>query len=142
VNSYRRLLEEGVAGNPERLRDEELRDRAWKLVEPLLKQVRHQAAGQLQEAVNTGRGSDKLIEVLPAALQGRVAFLFATVGAQQWGTIDQHSFAVDLHREPSAGDEDLLNLSVIQTLLHGGTVYSVPPQSMPTNGAVAAVFRH
>ncbi|MBD0306463.1 MAG: hypothetical protein ICV76_07930 [Nitrospiraceae bacterium] len=142
VNTYHRLMDEGLTGNQEGARDEELQQRGWELIEPVLQKARDEAAGQLQQAVNTGRGSDKLLEVAPAAAQGRVALLFVPVGVQQWGRFDERTQTVQVHHEEEAGDEDLINLCVIQTILHGGKVYAVSPHEMPTDGAAAAVFRY
>jgi hypothetical protein len=142
INSYPRLIEEGIIGNPEGLRDDELQHQGLALIEPLFQQARKEAAAQVQEGVNKGRGSDKLLEVIGAASQGRVAALFVPVGVQQWGRFDSSTLAVDLHHEPQPGDEDVLNLAAIQTALHGGKVYAVPPDAMPTDGAVAAVYRY
>jgi hypothetical protein len=142
VNSYQRLMEEGITGNPEGLRDDELQSRGWALIQPIFQTGREQAAARLQEAVNKGQGSDKLMEVLPAASQGRIAMLFVPVGVQQWGRFDREAQTIDLHQEAKPGDEDLLNLAAIETVLHGGMVYAVPPDVMPTDGAVSAVYRY
>ncbi|HJU04330.1 MAG TPA: hypothetical protein VJ692_04195 [Nitrospiraceae bacterium] len=142
VNSYPRLLEAGLTGNPEGLRDDELQSRGWALIQPIFQEGRQQAAAQLQEAVNKGRGSDKLMEIVPAAAQGRVSILFVPVGVQQWGNFDRDTHAIRLHQDAEPGDEDLLNLAASQTILHGGQVYAVPPDAMPTDGALSAVYRY
>jgi hypothetical protein len=47
-----------------------------------------------------------------------------------------------VHRAPELGDEDLLNVAAVKTLLTGGTVYAVPPDEMPDAASVAAVLRY
>ena len=47
-----------------------------------------------------------------------------------------------LEPEPAPGDEDLLDLAAIQTILNGGTVYVVEPEQVPGQTLLAAVFRY
>ncbi len=76
---------------------------------------------------------------------GRVESLFVAVGHQQWGTFDPDTHRAYLHPSAEPGDEDLLDLAVVQTLLHGGNVYMVNLEEMPDDpmhGPLAAVFRY
>jgi len=47
-----------------------------------------------------------------------------------------------LHEEAKPGDEDLLDLAAVQTLLNGGTVYAVELEKVPDGASLAAVFRY
>ncbi|CAD5939922.1 hypothetical protein PCC9214_01853 [Planktothrix tepida] len=49
---------------------------------------------------------------------------------------------LNVHPEAEPGDDDLLNLAAVQTLLNGGIVYAVPPDSVPDEARLAAVFRY
>ena len=40
------------------------------------------------------------------------------------------------------GDENLLNLAVVHTILNGGSVYALPENKMPEGAVVAALFRY
>jgi len=71
-----------------------------------------------------------------------VDVLFIAVGVQGWGRFDPEKDRVDVHESPKPGDEDLLDLSAIQTLLKGGTVYAVSPEEVPDQAIVAAVLRY
>ncbi len=68
--------------------------------------------------------------------------LFVAVGVQVWGRFDPEKDNVSTHKSPEPGDEDLLDLSAIQTLLKGGTVYAVSPEEVPDQALVAAVLRY
>jgi len=48
ANTYRHLLQEGVTGNPEGVQPDELRLKAWQLVEPHVRQARTQALERFQ----------------------------------------------------------------------------------------------
>ena len=40
------------------------------------------------------------------------------------------------------GDEELINLAVIKSYIHGAAVFNVPSDDLPENEAVAAVLRY
>jgi hypothetical protein len=144
ANSYPYLLDEGIEGNPEELRAEELHKRAWAIVQPLFLIAQKEAAAQYRQLAGAGseQASNDLKEVVPAAYHGRVETLFVAVGLQQWGTFDPATNAVQLHREVKPGDEDLLDFAAVHTLLNGGTVYAVEPDKVPDEAHSAAVFRY
>jgi hypothetical protein len=81
VCTYRHILETIVAGNPDGVKNEELHQEAWTIVEPHLAQAQAQAAAQYHEGVAKGRASHSLTDILAAAYQGRVATLFVPLGS-------------------------------------------------------------
>ncbi|HEY9709015.1 MAG TPA: hypothetical protein V6D48_12510, partial [Oculatellaceae cyanobacterium] len=132
---------EGIAGNPELLKPEELQAKAWEIVEPLFLKEQQEAIKHYKELTATGRTSTDIKEVVPAAYFSRVEQLFVPVGVQQWGLFNPDLNTINLHSEPELGDEDLLDLAAIQTILNGGTVYAVEPEKVPDEAPLAAVFR-
>ncbi len=142
ANTYAHLMEAGITENPEILKPEELHAQALSLVEPYFSQAEKQALDHYHELQNTGKTSSDLQEVIPAAYYGRVEQLFVAVGVQQWGNFDPQSSELEIHPDTQPGDEDLLNSAAIQTLLNGGEVYAVPPDEVPGEAPLAAVFRY
>ena len=142
VNSYPGLLDEGIAGNPESLSAEELRQRAWEIVEPRFLRERNEANDQYHALAGTGRTSNDLKEVVTAAHDGRIEVLFVAIGVQIWGGFDKESRSVVFHEQPEAGDLDLLDLCAVRTLLNRGMVYAGAPELVPGGGPLAAVFRY
>jgi hypothetical protein len=49
---------------------------------------------------------------------------------------------VELHAKPTDVSEDLLDLAAIQTLLNGGTVYTIEPEAVPDGSAIIALLRY
>jgi Bacterial archaeo-eukaryotic release factor family 7 len=142
ANSYPHLLEQGIAGNPEKLRAETLREKAWAIVEPVVLQARQEAAADYRDLAGAGRTSNSIGEIVPAASYGRVASLFVALDQEQWGTFDPQTATLQVHEQAQPGDEDLLDLAATQTLLHGGAVYAVEHSGMPDDTPLAAVFRY
>lgn len=138
VNSYRNLLRGKIPGSPERWSEEELREHAWKLVEPEI-QGNEKVWRQFREASGNGRGSDELRSVVLAAEQGRVDRLLVASNEERWGHLDPKLGA--LHTTDSAQQgEELLDYAVMRTLSNGGEVYLL--ESLPTDAPVAATFRY
>lgn len=144
VNTYPHLVDEGIEGNPEELRAEELHERAWAIVQPLFLIAQKEAAAQYRQLAGAGseQASNDLKEIIRAAYHGRVETLFVAVGLQQWGTFDPNTNAVQLHEEAEPDDEDLLDFAAVHALLNGGTVYAVEPEKAPAEALLAAVFRY
>ncbi len=142
ANSYPRLAEGRIAGNPAELRPEELKDRAWELVRPGFEAAARSAVKRYGQLQDTPRASNRLKTILQAAGEGRVAELFVSAKDQRWGIYDDESGVIDIHASPDPCDMELLELCAARTLDHGGQVYALEPEKMPGRAPAAAVFRY
>jgi Bacterial archaeo-eukaryotic release factor family 7 len=142
ANTYPHLVDQEIAGNPDRLKAEALHELAWAIVEPLLLEQEREAVSRYQDLVGTWLASSSIEEVLPAAFYGRVESLFVALDQQQWGRFDLATNALALHTQAQADDVDLLDVAATQALLHGGKVYAVERTKVPGESLVAAVFRY
>jgi len=144
ASSYPFLAEEGIEGNPEELSAKELHRQAWVIAQPRFLQDRQAAVARYLQLAGTGSelASDDLETVLRAAYHGRVDTLFVALGVQRWGDFYPDSFSVEFHNQRQPGDQDLLDLVAVQTLLNGGTTYAVRPERVPAGSTLAAVFRY
>ena len=142
ANTYPHLLDNGVPGNPEELKPEELHDRAWTVVKPVFMEKQEKAAARYGQLAGTGQTTSDVKEAVLAAHQGKVDSLFVAVGVQVWGSFDADTNAIDMHEHKETGDEDLLDLAAVRTRLNGGAVYAVEPDSVPGHAPLAAVFRY
>jgi len=139
ANTYAHLLEHGVHGNPDRLSEKELHEKAWAVVKPAFEKAEAQAAAQYAQLAGTGRTANDVAEVVRAAYGGHVAVLFVARGRERLGRFDAAAGAVEVHEAPGPGDEDLLNFAAIHTLLHAGLVYVTEPGKVPGGGPLAAI---
>ena len=142
ANTYPHLLDKGISGNPEELTPEELHTRAWTLVQPIFMQAQERAATQYSQLAGTGQTTVDVKEAVLAAHHGRVDVLFVALGVQVWGKFDPSTNTIHMHQDPEPGDEDLLDLAAIQSILNGATVYAVEPEQVPDHAPLAAVFRY
>ena len=141
ANTFPRLIDEGIEGGHQQLRDEEIQRKAWKLVRPHFRGRREEAVSSYYQQTGKALASADLTAVLPAAYQGRVETLFVAIDEQRWGEYDPESGELDLHSQRRPGDSELLNLATIHTVLNNGDVYTSPREDVPEAVPIAAVLR-
>jgi hypothetical protein len=142
ANSYPYLEGEGIIGNPESLSAADLHRKGWAIVQAHFEREQQAGASRYRNLALKQQTSCDLEEIVNAAVQGRVDILFVAVGTQRWGTYDPAASKVQIHSAMEPGDEDLLDFVTIQTLLNRGRVFAVPPERVPDQAPLAAVFRY
>lgn len=140
ANTYPHLLERGIPGNPDRLSDKELHDRAWEVVKPHFEQAQQKALALYHTLAGTGRASGDVRQIPLAAYRGELETAFVALDRQVWGELNPGANTVELHERPEEGDEDLLNLVAVHTLLHGHTVYALRAEGMPGGALMAGIY--
>lgn len=142
ANSYPHLMDQGITGNPEELKGEDLHEQAWGILKPHFLKGREEAMAHYRQLAGGVQASKDLKQIVPAAYDGRVDVLFVAVGVQERGFYDLETRTVHLHTEPDPVDEDLLDFAAIHTFLNGGTVYALKPEEMPDEAPLTALFRY
>jgi hypothetical protein len=144
ANTYPNLLEEGLEGNPEELSAKELRDSAWKIVQPIFEAAHVRDVERFKQfyGQQNDLASDDLQAVVKAAHFGQVETLFVARDVQRWGRYDPQENQVILDTNSEQENEDLLDYAAKQTLLNSGQVYAVPSEKIPGRGDVAAILRY
>lgn len=144
VNQYKSLVEEGVDSDPDALTTAELHERAWTIVEPLFAQAEQTALDRYLHLAGTNdeRAVHTIEQIAPAAYFQRVDTLFMGQDGAIWGQFIPDENKIQLHQERQPGDEDLVNLAAIHTLLNGGDIYMVEPAMAPNGEALAAILRY
>ncbi|HEX2296880.1 MAG TPA: hypothetical protein VHN37_16425 [Actinomycetota bacterium] len=142
VTSYNHVLDDGVDGNPEGFRPDEIHAKTWRVVQPWFRERIRDAKDRYHAGRVRGTGSDDLADILAAAYEGRVGVLFALRGAEVWGIFDLASRSAEVHSERGPGDVDLTDLACRQTLATGAEVFVVEEADMPTSTPLAAVYRY
>lgn len=144
VSEYAHIMQEGITGNPELLRPEELQAQAWPIVEAYFREDVEKTIEQYHQLADTDKASDKIEEIVAAAFYGRLEKLILSVDAQVWGAFNPDNGKVSLDSEGQSKQDKLalLDFAAMKTLQNGGFVYALSQREMPTDSPVAAVFRY
>ncbi len=141
VSRNRALIDGGIDINPDALTVEELRERAWQVMEPnylgRLAALREAFAGGLAK----GLAANDLAAVAEAAVMGRVATLLIQADREVPGRIDASTGRVELDDIGHPEVDDTLDDLAEMVLGAGGRVVVVPAERMPTDTGVAAIYR-
>jgi hypothetical protein len=142
ANTYPYLMDEGIMGNPDEWNDHELHAKAWQLIEPLFLKSQKEAISAYLSTQKNDRTSNDIRMIVPAAMNGRIETLFVANDIFQWGRFNPQTQQVMIHKKKAPQDEDLLDLAVIQALMHKGTVFTMHLENMPEQVCAAAIFRY
>jgi hypothetical protein len=144
ITQLKSVLEPALHGNHQRTDGASLHAAAWPLVAPRFERPEEDARRRFLDLRGTGRTSDRIEDVVPAACEGRVDTLFVRKGSTLEGIFDPHGWRV--HLEEGAVDRpttDLVDRAATDTFMNRGRVFVVPSERMPTDDtAVAAILRY
>jgi len=136
------LMTEGIDAHPDSLPIDELRDRAWGVVEPHNRARVAQLAEAFGAARSAGLGADDPAQVAGAAVAGRVATLLIEADRQIPGRIDAATGAIEFGELTRPEVDDILDDLGALVMGAGGGVVVVPAEQMPTPTGVAAIYRY
>ncbi len=142
VSHNPQLVEAGIGAAAESMSIDQLRERAWALIEPT---YRARLAGHVDAyGVASGRqqASDDLAAIAKSALEGRVATLLVEAERRIPGRIDAATGAVQPKELANPDTDDLLDDVAELVMKNGGEVVVVPAERMPSTTGAAAVFRY
>jgi len=137
------LLEASIDVHPDALSStEELRRRAWSVVEPRYLGRLTALVEQFGNARSRGLGEEQLAHVAKAVVGGRVATLLIEARREVPGRIDAATGDVVYDDLADPEVDDVLDDLGTLTLRMGGQVVVVPSERMPTETGAAAIYRY
>ncbi len=144
VSEYAHIVPDGIQGNPETLRPEELQARAWPLVEPVFRQEIEETLSAYRQLSNTDRATDSLEAIVTGAYHGRVDRLVLVAESHVWGAFEADAGRVTHFQDGQSREDDLplLDFAAMQTLAKGGKVYALTQAEMPGSSPALAIFRY
>jgi len=136
------LMAKGLMINPDVLPIDELRERAWKVVEPQYQARLTKLTEEFSEARSKGHGSDDLSLVAQAAVEGRVATLLIESDRQIAGQLNCETGQVEVADLSNPQVDDMLDDlgELIEKM--GGKVLVMPADQMPSQTGLAATYRY
>jgi hypothetical protein len=136
------LMKAGIDVNPDEISNDDLRQRAWQVVEP---QYLARLAALVEEfgsARSKALGDEELALVAKAAVAGRVATLLIESDREIPGRINAVTGDIELDDLANPEVGDVLNDLGELALKMGGRVFIVPAEQMPTETGIAAIYRY
>ncbi len=135
------LLRDGIKIDPAALSLDQLRERAWQIMEPHYRSRLAALADEFAVANSAQMGLDDLHRVAEAAASGRVGTLLVEAGRQIAGRLDPANGQVELGELDHPEADDLLDDLGEIVRSKGGKVAVIPAEQMPTETGVAATCR-
>ncbi len=136
------LMAEGIPIHPGTLPIDDLRKRAWQIIEPAHQLSMATLANEFAAAKSKGLGSDDLAQIAEHAAAGRVTTLLIDSGRAIGGKVDAVTGKITLDdlRHPDVGDllDDVGKL--VEKM--GGRVLVIPTGRMPGLTGLAATYRY
>lgn len=142
VNTYARLLEADLPGNPEALgTPEDLHRRAYALVQSAEASERNHALGIYVENLSRARSCAGYTDLVPCAVRGRLSHLFVAQGIPQWGDFEPSNGRTTLFDGFRDGAVDLSNVACVHAIRNHAKAYALPAAEMPAGTQIAGLFR-
>jgi hypothetical protein len=136
------LLPDRLTIHPDAVSIDELRARAWALVEPRYHARLNQLVDEFEQAKPKGLGDEKLTQVASAAASGQVSTLLIEADREIPGHVDAANGHVEFGDLSNPQVDDLLDDLGELVLNKGGQVAVVPAERMPTATGAAAIYRY
>lgn len=137
------LLPDSIDRHPDALASlDELRQEAWKRMEPRYLERLAALSEEFGNARSKGLGDDDLAEVAKAVVRGQVATLLIEDQREIPGRINAETGEIEPEELDSPHANDLLDDLGMLALKMGGKVVVAPHGRMPTKTGIAAIYRH
>jgi hypothetical protein len=142
ISNNPQLLPEGIKHDPQNLGVERLRQEAWAIIEPGVRARIETVTDQFRAAKAHQKGSDEPVEVLQAATDGRVQTLLIDAAHEIPARFDPITGRIAAATPVDPHADDLLDEVAEVVLRADGEVLVLPPEMMPTDQGIAAIYRY
>lgn len=134
------ILEDGIIGNVERMKTEELREKCFELLGPYYRQKEAEAIEELNLAVKKNHAITYIEDIAVSAVYGKVRKLFVVENKQLWGKLNKTTGEVFISpKQTNAHDDDILD-DICQIVLSKGGEVVVLKDATDVKGFVAAAI--
>jgi Bacterial archaeo-eukaryotic release factor family 3 len=141
LTQNRHVVEDMVPGDPGAFSQEQIREKAWKVIEPRYLARLARLKEDYGTALARKLASPDPAAIAPAAMDGRIGLLLVDADKVVPGRIDRDARTVRTAQSDNPEVDDVLDDLAELVLNTGGEVVVVPSDRMPTDTGVAAVYR-
>ncbi|CAG0958136.1 hypothetical protein BURK1_00566 [Burkholderiales bacterium] len=142
VSHNAQLIAPGLEVNPEALSIDELRTRAWQVMEPVYLERLAGLVERFGAARTSQLGDDRLPQVAAAAAAGRVGTLLIDAQRHVPGRLDPATGSTRTGTLAHPEVDDMLDDLAELVLAKGGEIVIVPADRMPSATGLAAIYRY
>jgi hypothetical protein len=142
VDTYGYTAQELVTGNQEHTPQDELADRARKIVEGDLAAAIRRHMEEVEARRSANRGSTDLAEIARAAEEGRVDRLLVSLDEPVYGTLEAGLGSFRPGAPDSPTTYDVLDELAGLTIRNGGEILAAHREALPEGVRAAATFRY
>lgn len=135
------LMAQAIDVDPASVSADDLRQRAWDIVLPVYLERLGGFIDQYGASISDGGSSADLSDIARAAAAGRIATLLVDADRVIPGNFDPETGGIEFASIEDPDVDDLLDDLGEQTLKTGGDVVIVPPERMPSDTGIAAIYR-
>lgn len=135
-------LKEYIVGNPEEKNPQELHQNGVAILQKKVLNEIEIEKNRYYDLSTKELTTSEVETIVSAAYHGRIDVLFYAPDNHLWGRYDPQSGGVEQHALYQAGDDDLIDIAAVTTILRGGKVYQLAEDEMPDQKKLAAVFRY
>lgn len=135
------LASTGVDVSPDALSIDDLRRRAWAVVEPEHRQRAQSALDRYAAAAANGMATDELSSIARASVEGRIDTLIVAADRHISGRIDEEGFIATGDLDSPEYDDVLDDLAELVARRDGKAIV-LPSEFMPSTSGAVAIYRY
>jgi hypothetical protein len=141
VNTYPHLVDEAIAGNPERLSEAELAQASRRVLDGLFQAEMEKLHRLFEVRAAQGRTTTDIAHAARAATCGAVAVLLLDIDEIVPGRIDEEG-RVEFGETGSAKTYGVVDQIAVRSLVTGARLLGVRRGDIPGGGSLAAILRY
>ena len=141
VNTYPRLLQDGIDDSPDQMTEAELAKRARPILDADHARMIGDIRALFETRANQGRATGDISDAARAATYGAIEALLVDIDADIPGTIDDENGKVTFAKEAGAESYSIVDEIAARAMAAGARVIGVRKDEIPGGGHLAASLR-
>lgn len=141
ANTYPKLVQQTITGNPEEKSDEDLAAEARLILDTVYAEKAAKLKADIEARMAAGTASVDLSDIARAATYGAVESLIVDIDRRVPGTLDDETGAIDYADEDAPGNYGVVDEILRRALASKASVYALRSEEIPGGAAAAAAVR-
>ena len=142
VTHYNHIWDKAMTGNHEHENDATLFETATEVMQEHFEASKNKALADYGNKSATDLTSHVVDDIVRAAYYKRIDTLFVSKGARLWGSFDDLNDTLIVHANEDTDDYDLIDKTILKTVLSGGKVFVLDEEEMPVRRMMVATMRY